>query len=597
MLLIDKIINDLPKLPGVYQFLNKEGKIIYIGKAKDLRNRVSSYFNKNKYESFKTKILAQQVFDIKHIIVESESDALLLENNLIKKFQPKFNILLKDDKTFPWICIKNESFPRIYSTRKIYKDGSIYFGPYTSALMVRTLLDLICQLFQLRTCNLNLTQSNILERKFKKCLEYHIGNCKAPCENLQSELDYYQSVNQIKEILKGNIHEIIRHLKDLMKELANNYKYEDAEIVKQKIYLLERFQSKSTIVSPKLNNIDVFSIIEKEKNAFVNFLKIMNGAIVQSYNVEMIRKLDETAEELLLFAIIDIRTRLNSDAKEILVPFSPSEKLPNVKFTIPKVGDKKKLLELSERNAKQSLLQKLKSIEIKPFDSKILSILEKAKRDLMLAELPKIIECFDNSNIQGTNPVASCVVFKNAKAAKNAYRHYNIKTVKGPDDFASMEEVVFRRYRRLLDEKKDLPQLIIIDGGKGQLNAAVKSLNKLGLYGKIAIIGIAKRLEEIYFPNDSVPLYLDKTSSTLKLIQNLRNEAHRFGINFHRNKRSNEMIKNSLEEINGVGKRTAEKLIKTFGSIENLKQAQLTEIESVTNKKLAGIIYEYLIKT
>jgi excinuclease ABC subunit C len=591
---VDKIISNLPKLPGVYQFLNREGKIIYIGKAKDLRNRVSSYFNKNKYESSKTKILAQQVCDIRHIIVEYESDALLLENNLIKQHQPKYNILLKDDKTFPWICIKNEPFPRVFSTRKLTRDGSDYFGPYTSALMVKTLLSLIRQIYQLRTCTHNLTQSNITTGKFKKCLEYHIGNCKAPCENLQPAVDYQNSILQIKEILKGNIHEIIRHLNSLMKELANQYKFEEAEIVKQKIVLLEKFRSKSTIVNPKLNNIDVYSFIESDKNAVVNFLKIMNGTIIQSFNVELVRKLNETPEELLLFAIIDIRNKVKSDARELIVPFLPAEDLPEIKFTLPRVGDKRKLLELSERNARQSMLQKSKNIEENSYNSKIRLILEQAKIDLNLAEIPEIIECFDNSNIQGAYPVAACVVFKNGRPAKSEYRHYNIKSVIGPDDFASMAEIIFRRYRRILDEQKKLPQLIIIDGGKGQLNAAVKSLNKLEIYGKVPLIGIAKRLEEIYFPNDSVPLYLDKKSTTLKLIQNLRNEAHRFGISFHRHKRSSGMITNSLEEIKGVGEKTAEKLLKVFGSVENLKKVQLSEIELVISKKTAKIVYEYL---
>jgi excinuclease ABC subunit C len=594
MLSVEKIISNLPKSPGVYQFLNKEGKIIYIGKAKDLRNRVSSYFNKNKYDSFKTKTLAQQVFEIKHIVVTTESDALLLENNLIKKHLPKYNILLKDDKTFPWICIKNETFPRIYSTRKLSKDGSLFFGPYTSALMVKTLLTLIRQIYQLRTCNYNLIPKNIAEKKFKKCLEYHIGNCKAPCENLQTEYDYQNSILQIKEILKGNIHEIIRHLETLMKRLANEYKYEEAELVKQKIYLLEKFQSKSTIVNPKLNNIDVFSIVEIEKSAFVNFLKIMNGSIVQSYNVELVKRLDETPEELLLFAIIDIRTKVNSEAKEIIIPFLPSEQLPEIKYTVPRVGDKKKLLELSQRNAKQLILQNLKIKEEKPFDARVTALLEKVKSDLHLTEIPVIIECFDNSNIQGSNPVAACVVFKNGKPAKNEYRHFNVKSVVGPDDFASMEEIVYRRYKRQLDEQKDLPQLIIIDGGKGQLNAAVRSLMKLDLYGKVAIIGIAKRLEEIFFPGDSIPLYLNKKSSTLMLIQNLRNEAHRFGINFHRDKRSSEMIKNKLEGIKGVGKITAEKLLKYFGSVENLKHIQLSEMENVISKKIAIKVIEFL---
>jgi len=591
---LKKIINSLPKSPGVYQFLDSGGKVIYVGKAKDLHNRVASYFNKKSYESYKIKLLVNQITEIRHIIVENESDALLLENNLIKKLQPKYNVLLKDDKSFPWICIKREPFPRIFPTRKLLRDGSEYFGPYTSAFMVKTLINLIRELYPLRTCSFNLSADNIKKGKFKKCLEFHMGKCKAPCEKLQSEDDYRESIIQIKNILKGNIQEVIGYLDKIMHDFSKNYQFEHAEGIKQKIKLLEKYKSKSTIVNPKLNNIDVFSYIERNAIIAVNFLKIINGAIVQSHTVELKNRLEEPCEEIFLYAILDIREKVNSSAREILVPFDPVKEIPGIKFLIPKAGDKKKLMDLSERNAKQYLLQKEAILEQKSYRTRLQSLLEQVKNDLQLKELPKRIECFDNSNIQGTNPVSSCVVFINGKPAKKEYRHYNIKTVTGTNDFASMEEVIFRRYKRQLDENAEIPQLIIIDGGKGQLNSAIKSLRKLNLFEIVPVIGIAKRLEEIYFPHDSIPLYLDKNSSTLKLIQNLRNEAHRFGINLHRNKRSGSMLRNKLEQIKGVGKSSAEKLLKKFGSFENIKLKSLSEIEQVVGKKIAKKIVEGL---
>lgn len=593
---IKNILKFLPGTPGVYQFLDNQGKTLYIGKAKNLKARVSSYFNKGKYESFKTKTLARQVKEIKHIVVENESDALLLENNLIKKLQPKYNILLKDDKTFPWICIKKEPFSRIFSTRNMLKDGSEYFGPYTSAYMVKTLLNLIRQLYQIRTCGFNLSDENIKNKKYKVCLEYHIGNCQGPCEDLQTVEDYNQSIKQIRNILKGSLQDVIEYLHEIMNDFARRQRFEDAEKVKQKIILLERYRSKSTIVNPKLSNIDVFSFIDDSKKAYVNFLKVMNGAIVQSHTIELHRRLDEKPEELLLFAVIDIREKVKSNAKTILVPFVPELKFGDLKFIKPQKGDKKKLLDLSLRNAKQYKLQKEQLKETSKFEVKREKLLERAKEDLKLKTLPKHIECFDNSNIQGANPVASCVVFMNGKPAKKEYRHYNIKSVEGANDFASMEEIIFRRYKRVIDERKEIPDLIIIDGGKGQLHSAIKSLEKLNLIRKIPVIGIAKRLEEIYFPNDSVPIYLDKNSTTLKLIQNLRNEAHRFGINFHRGKRSSAMIKNSLEEIDGVGKKTVEKILKKFKSLEVLKSKNVEEIEAITGKKVAKKIYEGIRK-
>lgn len=586
-------IVSLPSLPGVYQFFDKHNKVIYVGKAKNLKSRVSSYFSKNKYESFKTKLLVNQIDEVKHIIVDNESDALLLENNLIKKLQPKYNILLKDDKTFPWICIKNEAFPRVFSTRKLVKDGSEYFGPYTSALMVKTLLNLIRQIYKLRTCKFNLSKENLVKKKYKKCLEFHIGNCMAPCEMLQEEEDYMNAIGQIRKILKGNIHEVIQHLEGIMQEYAKQYKFEDAEAIKQKLALLNRFRSKSTIVNPKLNDIDVFSYIEKEDRVYINFLKVISGCIVQSHTVEIVKRLDESKEDILLFAIFDIRTKVNSNSKLILVPFSPSTPFSQIKFIVPRLGDKKKLLDLSERNARQYYLQKKKIQDSDKFQTKTNKLLERVKEDLQLKKLPIIIECFDNSNIQGINPVAACVVFKNGKPLKSEYRHYNIKTVQGANDYASMEEIIFRRYKRQVEEEKELPQLIVIDGGKGQLSAAVKSLDKLQLLGKIPIIGIAKRLEEIYYPNDSVPLYIDKNSPTLKLVQNLRNEAHRFGIKFHRDKRSSSLLKNQLEEIPGIGEKTAEKLLKAFGSFDELKKRNENEIAKIAGKRIAQILLDY----
>jgi excinuclease ABC subunit C len=591
---IKQIIRNLPSSPGVYQFKNWDGIIIYVGKARNLKNRVSSYF-KNKYDSYKTKTLASHIFDIEHIVVETESDALLLENNLIKKFQPKYNVLLKDDKTFPWICIKNESFPRIFSTRRLLKDGSEYYGPYTSALMVKTLLSLIRQLYQLRTCNYNLSLENIEKRKFRKCLEFHIGNCKAPCEMLQTKGDYENSIQLIRQILKGNISEVISYLNQLMHELALDCNFEEAEKIKQKIYLLERYKSKSTIVNPRINNIDVFSIYESEKSSWINFIKIIDGAIVQSHTVEIIKKLEETTEDILLFGIIDIREKVKSNSSEVIVPILISTNVKGIKFTIPKSGEKKKLLELSYRNAQQSYLVKQKVIMDSGFDNKTHLILEQAKTDLQLKDLPKHIECFDNSNVQGSNPVAACVVFINGKPAKKEYRHFNIKTVVGINDFATMKEIVMRRYKRLLEENSELPQLIIVDGGKGQLSAAVSGLKELGIYKSIPVIGIAKKLEEIYFPNDPIPLYINKNSTTLKLIQNLRNEAHRFGITFHRNKRSARMLENSLEKINGIGPKTFEKIIHEFGSIEFLKKSEPALIEEKLGKKIAAIILKEII--
>ncbi len=588
---LQQIISNLPGKPGVYQFFNSEEKIIYIGKAKNLKKRVSSYFNRL-HDNRKLELMVSKIANIRYIVVETESDALLLENNLIKKYQPRYNIMLKDDKSYPWIVIRNEHFPRVYIMRNPIRDGSQYFGPYTSVVMVNTLLDLVKQLYPLRTCTLNLNAEQIDRHKFKVCLEYHLGNCKGPCESLQTEEEYSESIAQIRNILKGDISTVIQHLKTLMNECANNYHFEEAEIIKNKIYLLERYRSKSTVVNPSINNVDVFSYEEDIQCAYINCLRVVDGAIVQAHTIELTKRLDESPEELLSFAITDIRERFASQSREIIVPFKPDVELPQITYTIPKIGDKKKLLDLSQRNAKYFKLEKKKQIEQTDPNRHINRIMETLKKDLHLTELPVHIECFDNSNIQGTHPVAACVVFKNARPSKKDYRHFNIKTVEGPNDFASMEEIVYRRYHRMLDEKEPLPQLIIIDGGKGQLSAAINSLDKLELSNKIAIIGIAKKLEEIYFPGDTTPLYLDKRSESLKLIQHLRDEAHRFGITFHRNKRSKAMIHTSLTKIEGVGQKTAEKLLQKFKSVARLKQASIEEIEEIIGKQKAQTVFQ-----
>jgi excinuclease ABC subunit C len=572
---LSSLSNSLPGQPGVYQFYDKQGTIIYVGKAKNLKKRVSSYFNRKKFDSYKVKVLVGKVTDVKCIVVESESDALLLENTLIKKHQPRYNILLKDDKTFPWICIKNEPFPRIFSTRTVINDGSKYFGPFTSAYAVKVLLTLIRQLYQLRNCKHSLTQQNIQAGKFKVCLEYHIGNCKAPCIGLQSEEDYEQGIAQIREIIKGNLNEVISYLKKEMEDKAAAFLFEEAMQFKEKIEILSRYQSKSTIVNSSIHDVEVYSIVSDEKEAFVNFLKVVKGAVIQAHTVEIKKRLDEDDRDLLAFAITDIRNKIDSNSRELILPMDISDFFPDIKLTVPKQGDKKKLLDLSRRNAFSYRVEKLKKSSAKKTAGSAERILLTLQSDLRLKEKPVHIECFDNSNIQGSEAVAACVVFKKGLPAKKEYRHYNIKQVKGIDDFASMEEVVFRRYRRLLEENRSLPQLVVIDGGKGQLNSALRSLEKLKLRGKVAIIGIAKKLEEIYFPEDPIPLYIDKNSASLKLIQNLRNEAHRFGIEFHRLKRSGKMTRSLLESIPGVGPKSIERLFIRFGSVESIKKASL----------------------
>jgi excinuclease ABC subunit C len=581
----------LPAKPGIYQFLDSSGNIIYVGKAKNLKKRVTSYFAKS--QSGKTRALLNRTEEIRHIVVDNESDALFLENNLIKKHQPRYNILLKDDKTFPWICIKNEPFPRVFSTRTVIKDGSLYFGPYTSGLMVKTIISLIRQLFQLRTCYHNLVEENIKSGKFKVCLEYHIGNCKAPCIGKQSLEDYSESIRQVKDILKGNISTVIDHLKGLMITCSRELRFEEAQIIKEKIDLLSKYKSRSTIVSTTIKNVDVFGFADDLNAAYINYLKVSHGAVIQAYTLELKCRIEEEKEVILGTGITEIRQRMNSDSNELLIPFKPDILLGNLKYTIPKIGDKKKLLDLATRNAIYYKLEQKKKNSEKTPEARTGKNLERVMKDLHMPEMPFHIECFDNSNIMGSNPVASCVVFRSGRPSKKDYRHFNIKSVIGPDDFSSMEEVVYRRYKRMLDEKQKLPQLIIIDGGKGQLSSALKSLDKLELRERIAIIGIAKKLEEIYFPGDSVPIYLDKNSYTLKLIQQVRNEAHRFGINFHRGKRSSDMTKSILDEISGIGPATKEILLKHFGSVEKIVEASEEELRKVAGVKKSDILIKY----
>ena len=581
----------LPNKPGVYQYYDKDGKLLYVGKAKNLKKRVSSYFTK-KHDNGRTRLLVKKIHAIKHIVVVTETDALLLENNLIKKYQPRYNVMLKDDKTYPWICIKKERFPRVFSTRKIIKDGSEYFGPYTSMKTVHTLLELITGLYPLRNCTYDLSEKNIKAQKYKLCLEYHLGNCFAPCEDKYTEIEYQESIVAIRNILKGNFKESLRTFKEKMKDLAAKLQFEDAYRIKEKIDVLENYQSKSTVVNPKINNVDVFSLISDETYAYVNYLQISFGAIVRSHTLEIKKKMEEKDEDLLQLAIVELRQRFQSQCKEIYVPFYVNVG-EEVKVNVPKTGDKKRILELSFRNAKYYRMERFKQVRILDPNRHENRIMAQMKKDLRLNEEPRHIECFDNSNIQGTNPVAACVVFRNGKPSKKEYRKFNIKTVKGPDDFASMEEVVFRRYKRMLDEKQPLPQLIIIDGGKGQLSSSLKSLDKLQLRGKIAIIGIAKRLEELFYPEDPIPLYLDKKSETLKVIQQLRNEAHRFGIEFHRNKRSKEALNTSLETIPGIGEKTVIELLKHFKSTKRITQAGFDELTKVVGPSKAKKIVTY----
>jgi excinuclease ABC subunit C len=594
--LLEELVNQLPGKPGVYQFLNANGEILYIGKAKNLHKRVASYFKTPDSRHYKQDVLVRKIVDIRYILVENESEALLLENNLIKEYQPRYNILLKDDKTFPWICIKRERFPRVMQTRNYISDGSEYFGPYTSGLMVKTMLGLIRQLYKLRTCKLTLSTSAIANGKFRRCLEFHLGNCKGPCEGLQTEAEYDESISEIKDILKGNYHQVIFHLKKLMSRFAKEMRFEEAEVLRQKIEILEKFKGKSTIVNPKISNVDVFSMVDEDQFAFINFLKIVNGAIVQAHNVEILKFLKENREDILGYTIYQLRDRFNSTSKEIIVPFKPDLNLAGVRFTVPKQGDKKKLLELSNRNVTSFRNDKISLREADKWTEQEEALLTKLQKDLRLTKVPYWIECFDNSNLQGTNPVASCVVFKSARPFRQAYRHFNIKSVEGPNDYASMEEIVIRRYKRQLEEEAILPDLIVIDGGKGQLAAAVKSLKKLELYDKIAIISIAKRLEEIYVPEDPIPLYLDKNSTSLRLIQRIRDEAHRFGITFHKKKRSGSLLESAFGKIPGIGEATITKLLMAEPDLQAVKNMPYDALLTLVGSRAAGKIREYFLR-
>jgi len=587
---LQQIITTLSNKPGVYQFLDKNGTIIYVGKAKNLKKRVRSYFNKN--QSGKTKVLVSKIHDIKHIIVETETDALLLENTLIKEYQPRYNVMLKDDKTYPWICIKKEHFPRVFLSRTLVKDGSEYYGPYTSVKTAKTLLGLIQKLYPIRSCKLDLNPEKIAKKKYDVCLDYHIGICKAPCVGYQDEDDYNESIRQIRNIIKGNFRSALKEFELQMRKHAVDLEFEKAQKIKEKLESLENYQARSTVVNPKINNVEVYNIVSDESVAYINFLQIGHGAIIRSHTLEIKKKMDESDQELLELAIVEIRQRFQLNTQEIYIPFEIGI-LSQLKKNIPQIGDKKRLMELSRRNAVYYRLEKLKQLKLTDPGKHTNRLMKQMKKDLRLSEEPRHIECFDNSNIQGSNPVAACVIFKDGKPDKKEYRHFHIKTVSGPNDFASMEEIIYRRYKRLLDEKKNLPQLIIIDGGKGQLSSAVKSLKKLNIYGKVAIIGIAKRLEEIYYPNDSVPLYLDKKSETLKVIQQARNEAHRFGIGFHRKGRIKNSLQTELEQISGIGKKTILNLLKHFKSVKRIQKANEKELARLIGAHRAKKIISY----
>lgn len=590
---IKSIIQSLPDTPGVYRYYDKEGTLIYIGKAKNLKKRVSSYFTKNHYENRKTAVMVSRVNHIEFTLVDSEIDALLLENSLIKKYQPKFNINLKDDKTYPFICVKNEPFPRIFPTRNPVKDGSDYFGPYASGTMMHTILDLIRTLYPTRNCNLNLSEENITAQKFKPCLEYQIGNCKAPCVAYQTKEDYDYGIGEVKAILRGNLSEATAHIKQMIQAAASELKFEQAAAYKKKLDVLEHYQSKSTIVSSSIHHVDVFSLVSDERFAFVNFLKVANGMIIQTQTFELKKKLEETNEELLELAIAEVREQFKSTSLEIVVPFPLDIEIPGIVFTIPKAGDKKKLLDLSLKNAVYYKREKLAQYEKLNPELRTERLLTQMMKDLRLTTLPKHIECFDNSNIQGTNAVSACVVFKDGKPSKKDYRHFNVKTVVGPDDFATMREVVYRRYRRMLDEGQQLPDLIVIDGGKGQLSAAVESLIAVGVYGKVPVIGIAKRLEELYYPEDELPLYIDKKSETLQVIQHLRDEAHRFGITHHRNRRSKNTFVSELTNIKGIGEETSKLLLSYFKSVKKIKTSSEDAIAEVVGASKAKLVRAY----
>ena len=589
-----KVAPSIPRDPGVYRFLSKDDTILYVGKAKNLKNRLSSYFGNKKHQHNKTKALVKNSIRFEYTVVETEQDALLLENTLIKKFQPRYNVMLKDGKTYAYICVKKERFPRVFLTRRVIRDGSSYFGPYASKYRVKIILDLINSLFPLRTCTFQLTEKNIQKKKFKACLEYHIKNCEAPCEGFETEKNYREKIVQIKNMLRGNWGAVKQHLKSTMQQHAENLEFEKAQILKEKLAAFEDYQGKSTVVSTSIRDLDVFSIEIDKKIAYVNYLKIVNGAIMNTHTLELMKNLDDDQEKLMVYAVDELRKKFNSIAKEIVLPFKVKLLEKDIEITIPKIGDKKKLLDLSEKNVKYFLRQQQqKKIASLKKETPAERILKTIKEDLQMNQLPFHIECFDNSNMQGSFPVSSCVVFKNGKPSKKDYRHFNIKTVDGPNDFASMEEVIFRRYNRLLKEKKTLPQLVIIDGGKGQLSAGMKSIKALGLEKKITVIGIAKKLEEIFFPDDPIPLHINKKSESLKVIQQARNEAHRFAITFHRNQRSKNFTTTELTKIPGIGEKTAQKLLRHFGSVKKIRTALETEIIEIAGKSSTRKIKNY----
>ena len=594
---LEPLVRSLPEKPGVYQFHDQQGKVIYVGKAKSLKKRVGSYFGRDRHDSHRVNLMVRRIADIQHMVVDTEMDALLLENNLIKKYQPRYNVLLKDDKSFPWICIKNEPFPRIFSTRHVMKDGSRYFGPYASVRMMNALLELIRQLFQYRTCRLNLGPEQIAAGKYKRCLEYHLGNCKGPCEGLQDEADYLETVQQIEQILKGNLRMVTGELKRLMQTYATTLQFEKAALVKEKIDLLEKFQARSTVVSPSLSNVEVFSVVSDPDHGYVNYLRVVHGAIVQSHTLEMKKQLDESDVELLEVAIAELRPRFKSEAKEVIVPVRPQTAFPCVRFIVPQRGDKKKLLELSQRNAKYYRLEKMKRQELVDPARHGRRIMEQAQKDLRLKALPEHMECFDVSNTQGREIVAAMVAFRDGRPSKRDYRHFNIRTVEGaPNDYAAMEEAVHRRYKRLRDEGESLPQLVVVDGGKGQLSAAMKAIDRLGIRGQMAVVGIAKRLEEIYYPGDSIPLYIDKKSETLKLIQHMRDEAHRFGVKHHRVRREKASLQSELSQIKGIGPASAEKLLHAFRSVAGIRKASEEELAKVVGAARAKVLLDHLAK-
>lgn len=585
-------LKTLPSEPGVYRYYDKNDQLLYVGKAKNLKKRVLSYFNKN-LSGYRIKIMVGKIVRLETTIVNSEYDALLLENNLIKEHRPFYNVMLKDDKTYPWICIKNEDFPRIFLTRNIIKDGSEYFGPYAKVRPAKILLDTIKHIYKLRTCNLNLSPGKIAEGKYKVCLEYHIKNCEGPCEDLESKEEYDEKIDAIRDIIKGDFRKAKEYLVNQMMKLATDLKFEEAQIIKERLDILEDYQAKNTVVNPNIDDVDVFGMTSDETAAYVNFFKIRNGNIIQSFTTEIKKILEETDEDIMEEALIEIRQKFGSDSKEVLLPFHLSVEIPNVKLIVPKVGDKKRIVELSEKNAKEYRLEKLKQVQIVDPERHTNRIMAEMQKLLRMPVEPRHIEGFDNSNIQGTNPVSACVVFKDGRPSKADYRIFHPKTVEGPNDFATMEEVIYRRYKRMLDEGEGLPQLILIDGGKGQLSSAVKSLRLLGLYGKITIVGIAKRLEEIFFPEDSIPLYLDKKSETLKILQRVRDEAHRFGVKHHRTRRKNSTIKSELEEIPGVGEKTIELLLSKLKSVKRIKESSLETLEEILGKSKAKVIWEF----